>query len=384
MCRKNKWNKIKSGWQNNKKDPENENKPELANDQVILNQTHNNFLEKILKAIIYGILYIAISRYLKSSRTKGKEIVNSAHTKLKSNEFAFIPIGYAMYLFLSFIPISLILVSIIASISPEYDTVFRYAILGKIIPGIDTILPKDISSIWTNPGGAISFLILTLSIIFFTSKGYSKFIISIDALYEHKTKYRAWKGWAKGIVVSISLIAILTLMLLLFTILMTFLIKKAEFGNKHNLSDMPTLIANAITNNDKSFTPLKALELKTEFWIIYYFIVVLTLPLFTYLGFAAFYLYAPSFKLKFNQVHPGALITAIPTSFFILIFGTLASIIKYDKFGPVAAFMYIILLVTFIAYFTYMGIIVNSSFYKTFINILTIDKKSIFANSKRN
>ncbi|GAA8715520.1 Uncharacterised protein [Chlamydia abortus] len=52
-----------------------------------------------------------------------------------------------MYLFLSFIPISLILVSIIASISPEYDTVFRYAILGKIIPGIDTILPKDISSI---------------------------------------------------------------------------------------------------------------------------------------------------------------------------------------------------------------------------------------------
>ena len=209
MCRKNKWNKIKSGWQNNKKDPENENKPELANDQVILNQTHNNFLEKILKAIIYGILYIAISRYLKSSRTKGKEIVNSAHTKLKSNEFAFIPIGYAMYLFLSFIPISLILVSIIASISPEYDTVFRYAILGKIIPGIDTILPKDISSIWTNPGGAISFLILTLSIIFFTSKGYSKFIISIDALYEHKTKYRAWKGWAKGIVVSISLIAIL-------------------------------------------------------------------------------------------------------------------------------------------------------------------------------
>ena len=47
MCRKNKWNKIKSGWQNNKKDPENENKPELANDQVILNQTHNNFLEKI-------------------------------------------------------------------------------------------------------------------------------------------------------------------------------------------------------------------------------------------------------------------------------------------------------------------------------------------------
>ena len=40
--------------------------------------------------------------------------------------------------------------------------------------------------------------------------------------------------------------------------------------------------------------------------------------------------------------------------------------------------MYLILLVTFISYFTYAGVIVNSSFYKTFVNIITIDKVSIF------
>ncbi|MDC8927322.1 YihY/virulence factor BrkB family protein, partial [Metamycoplasma hyosynoviae] len=100
MCRrKNKWKwKIKSGWQHKEDDLVEVNKKEYDNGQIIQTAPNRNIFEKIFKWIIYGILFLAIPRYLKSSRAKGKEIVNNAYKKLKSNEFTFIPIGYAMYL----------------------------------------------------------------------------------------------------------------------------------------------------------------------------------------------------------------------------------------------------------------------------------------------
>lgn len=364
---KKKW-KLNTGWQNNNNDDDQNEKDnqskKITNNQIIQTVPKRNIVERVVKWIIYAILFIAIPRYLRSSKTKGKEIVNSAYKKLNSNEFAFIPAGYALYLFLSFIPVSLILLSVITPIRPQYDIVFRHAILGLIIPGISEIIPQDISTVWTNAGGAIALVLLAISVILISSKGYAKFIVSIDALYEHKTALRAWKGRIKGIFISIILILGLSLILFAFTAFLTFLIEKA------GLAKFP-----ADLNSIKNFADLKpTLALK----LIFYFMVILTLPPLTYLSFVLFYLYSPNFKLKFNQVHPGALITAIPTSLFILIFGSLTSLIQYDKFGPVAAFMYLILLVTFISYFTYAGVIVNSSFYKTFVNIITIDKSSIF------
>ena len=364
---RNKWKKVKSGWQKDPDDDKNNDKNEIKNEQIIQTVARKNIFERFFKWIIYFILFISIPRYLKSSKSKGKEIVNNAYAKLNSNEFAFIPVGYAMYLFLSFIPISIILVSIIAPIRPEYDVIFRYAILGRIIPGIESVLPKSITEIWTSAGGATTFVLLALSIIFFTSKGYAKFIVSIDVLYEHQTTFRMWKGRIKGVFVSIFLILALTLILLGFTAFMTFLVEKANFGDFSNV---------------QSVASVYDLKLTWHFWFIYYLLIVIMLPPFTYLGFALFYLYAPNFKLKFSHVHPGALITAIPTSLFILIFGSLTSIFNYQKFGPVAAFMYLILLLTFMAYFTYAGVIVNSSFYKTFVNIITIDKRAFFKGRK--
>lgn len=363
---KKKWN-LKTGWQNNNdnNDDNNENEPKkVQNSQIIQSVPKRNIVERIIKWIIYAILFIAIPRYLRSSRTKGKEIINSAYTKLNSNEFAFIPAGYALYLFLSFIPVSLILLSIITPIRAEYDIVFRHAILGLIIPGISEIIPENISTVWNNPGGAVALVLLVISVILISSKGYSKFIVSIDALYEHKTSFRAWKGRIKGIFISIVLILGLSLILFAFTAFVTFLIEKAGFGK--------------FPENLKTVKSFKDLEPTLELKLTFYFMVILILPPITYLSFALFYLYSPNFRLKFNQVHPGALITSIPTSLFILIFGSLTSLIQYHKYGPVAAFMYLILLVTFISYFTYAGVIVNSSFYKTFVNIITIDKVSIF------
>ena len=94
---KKKWN-LKTGWQNNNDndDDNNENEPKkVQNSQIIQSVPKRNIVERIIKWIIYAILFIAIPRYLRSSRTKGKEIINSAYTKLNSNDFAFIPSGYA-------------------------------------------------------------------------------------------------------------------------------------------------------------------------------------------------------------------------------------------------------------------------------------------------
>ncbi|WP_052169666.1 YihY/virulence factor BrkB family protein [[Mycoplasma] anseris] len=361
--------KLKTGWQarvirNN--EPKKEN---IKNDQVIANKRRSNIFEKIFKWIIYGILFLAIPRYLKSSKVKGKEIVDDAYQKINSNEFAFIPAGYAMYLFLSFIPIACLFVAIIGPISEHYDIVLRYVILGRIIPGVQTTLP-NMATIWKGAGGIIAFILFAVSIIWLASKGYAKFAYSIDALYEHKTPRRMWMYRLKGVVISIILTFGLTLMLLGFTAFMTFLIESSEFG----------VFPSEITSD---FT-IKNLELKTEFWLIYYFTIILLLPFFTYIGFLIFFKWAPSFKLKLNHAHPGAMISAIPTSIFILIFGSLASIIPYNKYGPIASFMYIILLMSVMSYFIYTGLIVNASFHKIFINQPTIAKTWFFKNKTKN
>ncbi|WP_412031825.1 YihY/virulence factor BrkB family protein [Metamycoplasma buccale] len=368
MCRRKRNNKLRTGWDAQEKNSQRE-QLQINSNQVIENKHSKNIIERIVKWFIYIILFIAIPHKIKNNKTKGKEIVNNTYKKFNSREFAFIPAGNAMYLFLSFIPISCLLISVIGPIKIEYNIVLRYAILGRIIPGVQDTLP-DMTSIWKNAGGAITFVLFAVSVIWFSSKGYSKFVFSVDALYEHKTPLHMVLIRIKGVVISVILTIFLTALLLSFTAFMSFLMKEAGFSG---LS----------TQEEYSKVKLVSdLKLRWEFWLIYYFTIVLTLPIFTYLSILLFFKFAPSFKIKFSHIHPGALIASIPISIFILIFGSLTSIIRYDKFGPVATFMYLILLVSLMSYFIYIGVIVNSSYYKTFINLPTINKRSIFEGRK--
>ncbi|ACF06983.1 Ribonuclease BN-like family [Metamycoplasma arthritidis] len=366
---KKKKKKLQTGWQT--KDDKNNglhNSSNIASSQIIESKKSNNIFERITKWIIYAILFIAIPRHLKSSKSKGREIVNSAYKKINSNEFAFIPAGYAMYLFLSFIPIACLLLSVIGPISPEYNAILKLAILGRIIPGVEKVLP-DMASIWNSAGGAITLILFALSVIWLSSKGYAKFVHSIDALYEHKSPQRAWKNRIKGVFLGVLIAFGLTILLLAFTAFMSFLAKESAFGD-----------LSPATLSKENLT-LADLKLRWEFWLVYYFSIIITLPIVTYLGFLIFFKLAPNFKIKIAHVHPGALITAIPTSVFILIFGSLTSIIPYGKFGPVAAFMYLILLMVFMSYFIYVGVIVNATFYKTFINLPIMEKSKLFKHS---
>ncbi|AZG68671.1 YhjD/YihY/BrkB family envelope integrity protein [Mycoplasma struthionis] len=359
-------NKIKSGWEAQKKEQKQENFVTVDSSQIIKSKKNNSVFEKIIKWIIFAILFIAIPRYLKSSRLKGKEIVNTTYDKLNSNEFAFVPAGYAMYLFLSFVPIICLVLGIISSINIKYETVLKLIILGQIIPGIGEIIPS-ISTLWNTAGGAIAFLLFAFSVLWLSSKGYAKFIDSIDALYGYKSPNRLWKTRIKGFITSLILAFGLMVLLLGLTAFTTFVIENANLG---------------VFLKDLSKMTLADFKLGWEFYLIFWFSIIILLPVLTYLTFLVYFKFAPSFKLKFSHVNSGALIASIPTSIFILIFGSLASLIPYKKFGVVATFMYVILLLSIMGYFIYAGAIVNSSFYNTFIKLPIAEKSSWFKNKK--
>ncbi|AXE60818.1 ribonuclease BN [[Mycoplasma] phocae] len=363
-------NKIKTGWQK-KDDKENSsgNKVLVNSSQIVANRKKKTFIEKIMKWIIYGILFVAIPRYIRSSRSKGKEIVNTTYDKINSNEFAFVPAGYALYLFVSFIPIISLLLGTIGSISERYELVLRSVILGDIIPGISDVIPV-ISSLWkSGAGAALGFAVFALSVIWLASKGYSKFIFSIDALYRHNSSHRMIKTRVKGFAVSLTISIMLTIFLLCLTAFVTFLIDLLY----------PDALNNIINSKEPTQTKL---NLDWQFKLVYWITVIIFLPIVTYLSFLSYFKFAPNFKLKFSQAHPGALIASIPIAVFILLFGSISSAIDYKKFGVVATFMYVILLLSVTAYFIYTGVIINSSFYHTFINQPTIEKSSLWRRRK--
>ncbi|ENY53739.1 YihY/virulence factor BrkB family protein [Metamycoplasma alkalescens] len=325
----------------------------FSSKHIVKNKKKQNLLEKIIKSIIYGILFITIPRYIKSSKTKGREIVNSAYTKINSLEFAFAPAGYAMYLFLSFIPTIGLVIGIIGSINQEFEFVIKVIILGQLVPGIDKVIPA-FSEVWSNAGGATTFIIVAISVLWLSSKGYSKFILSLDALYEHKTQNAAWQTRIKGFITSIIITSALIIFLLIISAFLAFILNNV-FGIK-------------ITKD------IVLKDLPWEFQLIFWLPTIFFLPFAICLGFLLAFKFAPSFRIKFSQITPGAFVAAIPTALYILIFGSLTSLINYKQFGVVASFMYIILLLSVMSYFIYIGIIVNSSFYKTFINLPTIGK----------
>ncbi|MGX9339901.1 YihY/virulence factor BrkB family protein [Mycoplasma sp. 2261] len=359
MKKRNK-NLLQTGWNNDKNQEKklNNNANSISAKQVIKNKNKQNFFEKVLKAIIYGILFVAIPNYLRSSKVKGKEIVRSTYAKINSNEFAFVPTGYAMYLFLSFIPTLGLVIGIIGAINSQLEIVIKVTILGQLIPGIENVIPA-FSEIWSSPGGIAAFIFLTISILWISSKGYSKFIWSFDALYEQKTSSSMWRTRIKGFITSIIITVLLVVFLLVTSAFLNFILK------------------NVFSINVDHTTTLKMLP--WEFQLIFWIPTVLFLPIITYVAFLFFFKFAPNFKLKFSHVNPGALIVTVPTTLYILIFGSLTSVFDYKKFGVVASFMYIILLLSVMSYFIYTGVIVNSSFYKTFINLPILEKNKWFS-----
>ncbi|MBN0919250.1 YihY/virulence factor BrkB family protein [[Mycoplasma] gypis] len=302
--------------------------------------------ERILKTIIFWILKLSIRDYMQESREKTQHIIDDTYKRLRSKEFMYIPAGSALYLFISFVPI-VTLVSSIGFINSNLNTILRSVVLGRIIPGIEKIVPDLSTIIKTGTTNNIVLAILfVFSALWLSSRGYAKFIDSVSIFYDHKGPNRFLRNKIKALWIVISLTLIIFIVFLIFSAFMWFLNAKAGWA----------------TNS-------------WQFLFVYYVLAIFFIFVIFISGYIGLFKFAPNFKLKYQHVIPGAFVSAIPSSIFTAVFGTFVSLGTYDKWGAVSSFMYLQIFLLFMSYFTYVGLLVNASFYRTFISNQTIPKK---------
>ncbi|UUD35121.1 YihY/virulence factor BrkB family protein [Mycoplasmopsis caviae] len=300
------------------------------------------FIEKIVKFFLMIILWIATPRLSWKNKSKTNELINRTYKKFTDKSFVFIPLTTAFYFLVSFVPIITIMI-ILLSLIPSYHTLFINEILGRIIPGVTSIIKIPDTS---KKGAQLtSLIILCLASLWMSSSGFGKFIYSQNYIYGHKNLGNWLTNRLKGllVVLSISIYLFLAGALYLFFY--------------------------------QTFTDSLSIYYKNIYFYITFSIYLLVV---LYFGLSLLYTMSPSFKLGWTTVFPGVLITSIPIMIFMTIFGFLTSLIKYDKYGIIGSFMYIALFVSYLTYFMFLGIIVNEAYYKTFVSSYTVSKRSLF------
>ncbi|MGX9395826.1 YihY/virulence factor BrkB family protein [Mycoplasma sp. 1573] len=291
----------------------------------------------------------------KLSKDKLNKITDETYTRIRSKEFAYIPAGTALYLFVSFIPILVIISTIELIPSPyinqvngesiTYANVLSEDILARLIPGINKVMPNLTGLFAKNQsGGSLIAILLIVSAVWISSRGYTRFIESISIFYNHDRPSNFFKTKIKALWIVICLTAFLYVVILLFTLFLAYL--RSE-GYDHK---------------------------GWQFLLIYYILMTFFVVVFFIIGYLLLFKFAANFRLKFSDIAIGAFISAIPSSIFSITFGFISSIAKYEKWGSVSSFMYVQLFILFMSYFTYIGILFNASYYKTFISSVTIDK----------
>ncbi|MGL5357959.1 MAG: YihY/virulence factor BrkB family protein [Metamycoplasmataceae bacterium] len=327
------WNKrkIKASWDaySNKKEKRERNKWLL--DYVYTPPKQNTIVSRFIKILIYFTFLISIKNKHLKNPVKRRKIIDVAYGKLSNSNFLFIPAGLGLYLFLSLIPIFIIVTSIF-SLIPGWQDILVKNILQRIIPGFSSlIISFDSDSIVVNT----TFILFLLTLIWFSSKGIVKFVDSQSNIYEYN---------------SITNFVIKRLRAILIVFFISLFIVVA-------LSSLIPLIQVLLQNfEEKSLT----------YEVIFYFLILFFLVIWFYIGIALIFRFTPLFKVSFKQITPGILVTLIPTVIFTMIFGYLTSLIDYSKFGSIGTFLYCIFFVQILSYFLYAGLIINSSYYNAF------------------
>lgn len=319
------------------------------------NNIDDTIFEKIVKFLILISLFFTISKKNLLNKRKKQSIVDSTYEALSSPKFTFIPAGVAFYFFLSLIPIIVIVLAIINLTPWMYILVGRpetshnkefIGVLSKIIPGIQHMFIQIDFMDSTLLNTVMFFFIV--SCIWFASKGISKFIDSFAAIYnyEFNTNWilKRFKGIFVVIGISLYFVLILFIYLPLIATIEPFFYSNLELFN-----------------------------------FLFYLITTIYLVIFGYIGFGFLFVIVPPFKLKWKEIKPGVLTALVPTILFILIFGFLANALNYSKFGSIGTFIYALIFVLYLSYFLHAGIILNSSYYKTFFSMTIIPKKNVIA-----
>lgn len=298
--------------------------------------------EKIVKLLISISLFFVISKNNFLNKRKKNEIVNSTYESLSSNKFMFIPAGVALYFFMSFIPILIITISIIKLFPELYDILINDVLL-YILPGVDEMFKLiDLNNVFVS----FAFVFFIISLIWFSSKGITKFNDSFVSIYEYEYNTNWVIKRLKGI----------------FTVILI-----SGYFILWSLTYLPLL--NVLKQN--IFPHNKVLY---EFLFI--FSLIIYIAIFGYIGIGFIFIYIPPFKLKWEQIKPGIITSLLPIVLFIVIFGSITKWLNYEKFGTIGTFIYGLLLVLNISYFLHAGIIINASYYKTYYSNNMVRKKA--------
>lgn len=342
-------NKIDSGWNaipTKKKAKREKQKLSWISRYESYTSIDQTLFEKIVKFLIKISLFLTISRNNLLNSRKRAEIVDSTYESLSSEKFTFIPSGVAIYFFTSFIPILLIVI-LLVDLFPNngWKDVLLNDVLDHIIPGIKDMI-KTIQFDKTETKIIIMFFMISL--IWFSSKGITKFNDSFVSIYDYEYN----SNWIIKRFKGFFTVCVITVFFFLWS-----------------LSYLPLL--SAIKDQFKDNDPL--------YQFLFYLTSFIYMIVFGYIGIGLIFIYLPPFKLKWKQIKPGILTALIPTVFFVLIFGSIAKLLNYEKFGPIGSVIYALIFVLYLSYFLHAGIIVNASYYKTYFSINMVKKKIIIS-----
>ncbi|CAL58742.1 Ribonuclease BN-like family protein [Mycoplasmopsis agalactiae] len=307
-------------------------------------KSKTSLLEIVIKFFIKIIMLIAVPIRLKKNKNKLSELVGRVYKRFTSREFVFIPVSFAFYSLVSFIPIIMSVSVAISLIPGNFSSLFNDEILRRIIPGLESFI-NSIPQTW-NAKTYILIITLFLASLIISSSGFGKFTYSINYIYKHETTGNYFFNRLKGFLI------VVCIALYIFISSLLYLSIYKLFG-VHKASDLGRSI---------------------YFYIVFSLYLMLNL----YVGLSLLFKVSPAFKVPWSSLLPGVLIASLPTMVFITIFGYLTSLIDYYKFGIFGIFMYIALLVSTMSYFMYLGIITNAAFYKTFYSRYTVAKKIWF------
>ncbi|EFF41771.1 YhjD/YihY/BrkB family envelope integrity protein [Mycoplasmopsis alligatoris] len=310
-----------------------------------------NLYEIIIKFIIKIILYITFFWNFKKNKAKLNAMVNRAYMKFSSREFTFIPAASGFYLLVSFVPIIIISYLILSLLSVAssgniFNAYFIDIILPKMVPGIETVI-SFLTLQLRKTEAIISLVFLGLSSLWVSSAGYGKIISSQNYIYNHKYLGTNLGNRLKGLILVVVISLYLSL-LIAFTLGLDLLIGGYDVLDK--------------TKNSSST----------------FILFIFNALIFLYTGFLMLFKFSPSFKLSFRAAHSGVLVASIPTWLLVSLFGFLAKVTDFNKYGPLGIFMYLSIFISWFTYFMYLGIIVNEAYFKTFVSQRTVQKKILF------
>ena len=299
------------------------------------------FFERLVKILIYIALRLVIKPKKWKHPKKNYEIIDRTYKRIMSSDFIFIPSSIAFYIIMAFIPLLALITTIwtIDGISAIASIEDVKSVLGKFIPGINTVLEgiENISKRSTNQiiAGSIGIVLSLLASIWIAAGGFAKLVYTQSYIYQHKFLGGYWMNKIKGMVMVVALTIFLFLALLL----------------------------NIFVN--KGIDSWKLSDGLTSF--LQYSFLITALLVLVFLGTVALFKLSPRYKIKVRHIVPGAMVTALPTTIFLAFFGGISSILSYGEYGAIGTMLYIGLSSLFVSNFLFMGLISNAAYYKTFV-----------------